>query len=305
MPARVLTLVGVAVALGMSALWFTGGLDDLARWAAARQREVQNAMAGALRALRAAEPGALLALMAVAFTYGFAHAAGPGHGKVVIGGYGMARRVPILRLSAIALVSSLAQATTAIALVYGGVFLLNLSREHVVALAEVQLAFVGHVLIGLIGLWLVWRGLRGLMRQRAPCAVVTAGGRHHNRDDICDHCGHRHAPSIDEVAAMTNWREAAAIVAGIAARPCTGALFLLVLTWRMGLEAAGIAGVYVMGLGTAAVTVAVATASVLVREGALGTAGRLVGLRAALPVLELAAGAVIAFIAFQLAIRTL
>ncbi len=310
MPTRILTLAGVAVALGLAALWLSGGFDDLARWAAARQREVQNAMAGALRALRGGEPGALTALMAVAFTYGVAHAAGPGHGKVAIGGYGVARRITMLRLSTLALVSSLAQATTAVVLVYGGVFALNWSRERVVALAEVQMAFVGNVMIGLIGLWLAWRGLRGVMRQRAPVAVAAGAGHHHHdhhhgHDAHCDHCGHRHGPTLDEAAGVTTWREAAAIVAAIAARPCTGALFLLILTWRMGLETAGIAGVYVMALGTAVVTVTVAALSVLAREGTLGTAGRFTGLRTALPVLELAAGAVIAFVAFQLALRTL
>jgi nickel/cobalt transporter (NicO) family protein len=301
MPTRILTAAGLAAVLAVAALWFWGGFNDLAQWAAARQREVQNTMAGALRALRGGEPGALMALMAVAFSYGFVHAAGPGHGKVVIGGYGVARRVPIFRLSAIALAGSLAQATTAVVLVYGGVFLLDWSRDHVVALAEVQMAVIGNVLIGLVGLWLVWRGLRGVLRPREAVAAVAG----HQHSDLCDHCGHRHGPSIDEVSRLTSWREAAAIVVAIAARPCTGALFLLILTWRMGLEAAGIAGVYVMGLGTAAVTVTVAAMSVLAREGTIGTAGRFAGLRTALPVLELTAGAAIAIVAFQMAVRTL
>ena len=75
---RVMALTGLAVGLALMALWLSGGLAGIERWAAAQQREVQNLMAGALTRLRAAEPGALWSLMGLCFAYGFVHAAGRG-----------------------------------------------------------------------------------------------------------------------------------------------------------------------------------------------------------------------------------
>ena len=296
---RAVLLIAALGVVGLAAwLWGFGGAGDVARWAADGQREVQQGMAGYLRRLRAGDWAALSGLWGLCFAYGFFHAAGPGHGKLLIGGYGLGAQVPVMRLSGLALASSLAQAGTAVALVYAGVFVLGLTRQAMVGVAERIMAPASYGAIALVGLWLVWRGLR---RWRRVGRSVSAHGHSHFGDGPCPSCGHRHAPTPEEAAHVRSWREALALVAAVAIRPCTGALFLLILTWRMGLDMAGIAGAFIMGLGTASVTVAVAIASVTLRAGLLARLAGGQGRAArALPLIEMAAGAAIAALALQL-----
>lgn len=301
----------VIVALALAAiaalaiwLWGMGGADDLSRWAANGQRDVQNAMAGLLRRLRGGDPAALGGLMAVCFAYGFFHAAGPGHGKLLIGGYGLGRRVPLLRLSGLAVASSIAQALTAIAMVYAGVLLLDLTRTQMVDTAERVLAPASFAMVALVGLWLMLRGAR---RFRAG-----PGAGHHGHDHHHDHdheaecgCGHAHGPTPEQAVEVRSLRDAAVLIGAVAIRPCTGALFLLILTWQMEIRMAGILGALVMGLGTASVTVAVAILSVVLREGTLMQLGGGARSLRALSMIEIAAGAVVALVAGQLALSTL
>ncbi|OAN70870.1 hypothetical protein A8B83_12665 [Rhodobacteraceae bacterium EhC02] len=301
-----LLLLGGLAALAVW-LWGMGGMTALERWAADGQRDAQNAMAGLLRRLKAGDAAALSALLGFCFAYGFFHAAGPGHGKVLIGGYGLGRRVPVGRLAGLAVASSLAQAGTAVALVYGGVFLLDWSRERMVDTAEAWLAPLSYVLIGLVGLWLLLRGGRKFWQQRAGVAMTAKVHDHHHHDhghdhghDHCESCGHAHGPSIEEAAQVRSLRDALMLIAAVAVRPCTGALFLLILTWRMGIDAAGIAGAFVMGLGTASVTVLVAVLSVSARESALAQVAGGPSMARALSLIEIAAGALVVLVAAQL-----
>jgi ABC-type nickel/cobalt efflux system permease component RcnA len=347
---RTLMLTGLGLVAGLGLLWLTGALDGLASWLATAQRGAQEQLAAAIRALRAGDPGALMAFWAVCLAYGVLHAAGPGHGKLIIGGYGVARQVPVGRLAGLALVSSLAQAAVAVALVYALVAVLGLTRGALETAAEDWVTPVGHAMIAGLGLWLVWRGIGGLRRKAvaggrpsALMSVATPGPGHdtrhdahgrdhhhhdhnhnhnhnHDHDHSHDHdhnqdhhadthvhgpdCGHAHGPSIEQVAGVRSFRDAAALVAGIALRPCSGALFVLILTWQLGIGMAGVIGAFVMGLGTAAVTVGVAVMAVWAREGAFAALpqGRVAQ---AVPLVELVLGGMIAAAALGLLAQSL
>jgi nickel/cobalt transporter (NicO) family protein len=282
---RGLSLLGLAVALGLAGLWASGALAALGPALAEAQRAAQERLAGAVRALRGGEAGALAALLGLCFAYGVLHAAGPGHGKALLGGYGVARRVPVLRLSALAVAGAAGQAAVAVALVYGLVAVLGLAGRQVAEGGGAWVTHGGNLMVAALGGWLFWRGVRGMGQ----------GGRVHRHDPEHAHgpgCGHSHGPTADEAAAVGSLREAALLVGGIAARPCSGALFLLVLTWQLGIGAAGVAGAFAMGAGVAAVTVGVAALAVWSREGVLAALPG-AGIARVLPAIEATLGAVL------------
>jgi ABC-type nickel/cobalt efflux system permease component RcnA len=300
---RPFLILGLVLVLGLVALWLTGEFAVVQTWLLDQQRNVQNRLAGAVRALRGGQPGALLALLAVCFGYGVLHAAGPGHGKLLIGGYGVAQRVRLAPLAGIALLASLAQAAVAIALVGAGVLALGWTRERLVDVSEQVMAPVGTAAIALVGLWLMVRGI-----QAMRAAGQGAGHDHHHDHVHDDSCGHAHGPTLSDMDNVTSWRDAAFLIGGIALRPCTGALFLLILCFGLGIGAAGVAGTFAMGLGTACVTVAVAALAVWAREGAFASlpgAGLGSRMAAAIPVVQVLAGGGIAAIAGLLLTQTL
>ncbi|WP_282120683.1 nickel/cobalt transporter [Ruegeria atlantica] len=312
-------IIPVAISIGLL-LWFwgSGGFDHLAAWAAGEQREFQNQIARSLRAARAEQPEAVATLLTVCFAYGFFHAIGPGHGKVLIGGYGLGRNVAFLRLSAISLLSSLGQAVTAVVLVYAGILVFQMSRASLVDTTERVMAPISYGAIAAIGLWLIFRSIRSFARRHRSEKAHhhehkhdhhhphDEDHKHHDHDHgVCADCGHRHGPTADEVAQVGSLREAALLIAGIAARPCTGALFVLILTWQMGIAMVGIAGAFAMALGTATVTTLVGWTSFGLRGGLLASASATRFASVLAPTIELVAGLLIAVIASGLLLRAI
>ncbi len=215
-------------------------------------------MARALRAIRDGEPRALWLLCSATAAYGIVHAIGPGHGKVLLGGAAFASGATFRRLAVLTLASSLAQSVTAILLVGILVFGVRIGAGDAADLTETWLAPLSLVAIGAIGALLIWRGLRAFGR------LATVKSDSHS----CG-CGHSHGPSVQDVTSLETFRDALALIASIAIRPCTGALFVLVIAARFDAFAAGCLAVLAMGLGTASFNLIVAGGGTLARRFAL------------------------------------
>lgn len=285
---RLLIIACLAVLVAVS-LYLAADFSRLAEWAANAQRGFQNQMATAIRGLRTGEPGAYAALLSATLAYGFVHALGPGHGKYLVGGVGLGTSVTTRRLIGLAISSSLAQAIWAILLVYGGFYVIEVSAHQVQAAAEEALAPASYVAIACIGLTLVWRGVRSLQNASKS-----------GHETASSNCGcHSHAPTIDEAAQVKSLRDATALVLSIAIRPCTGAIFLLVIAWQMDLRLPGAIAVLAMGLGTAMLTSLVAMSSIAAR-GAVFASTNVYRLNFAFPAIQICTGTLIALTSFSL-----
>lgn len=303
---RVIALVAIVFLISI----FASGADHaLAQWALSGQRTAQDAIAGGLRALRVGEGAALAGFLLVCFGYGFFHAVGPGHGKLLIGGYGAARAVGPVWLSSIALFASLAQGLSAIVLVGAGLWIWQVGRAQMTDLADRFLAPLSFGAIALIGLWLVWRGVAGLRAlARAHRPEPLHAHRHHHppaHGAICATCGHAHLPDPAKIAAAAGWRDMALLIGAIAIRPCTGALFILILTAQMGMFAIGVAGTMAMAIGTATVTIVVALGAVTLRRGLLEGMIESPAAARVQRLIEIGVGGVIAILAARIALAAL
>lgn len=294
---RLMAVVAV-IMLSAGAVFFALDMTALVQWAAERQREFQNAMAGAIRGLRTGQPGAWSALLAAAVAYGFVHAVGPGHGKYLIGGLGLGSSVSTTRLVTIALLSSLAQALWAVTLVYGGFSLLSYTAHQLTAFTETVLAPISYLAVALVGLMLFWRGLRSFLSRDTSWRRQDHGH--------CSGCGHAHAPAPEDVAKLTSLSDTVALIASVAIRPCTGAIFLLIIAWQMDIKLAGAVATIAMGLGTAGLTTMVAVSSVAARGVTLASAKGLGTVSTALSALQAVSGVLIiwfSMLLFGVAVR--
>jgi ABC-type nickel/cobalt efflux system permease component RcnA len=257
-------------------------------WIAAQQRDFYQALTAALGKLRT-DNNAFFVLGSLSFLYGIFHAAGPGHGKVVISSYVLANERQVRRGILLSFASAMVQAAVAVAFVLVAQLLLNMT-SFAMSDAANWIGIASYGLVALLGLWLVVRKLFGWGHSHGHKVDLAGKARahlhqhhDHDHDHDHDHEGHEHAHHVvTPDQARGDWREQLGVVLAVGARPCSGALVVLVFALSQGLLAAGIAAVFLMGLGTAITVAILATLAVSAKGLALRLAGSNGGLAAGL-----------------------
>lgn len=235
-----------------------GLFSDFFRWVAAQQSAFYQELTGAVRDMKQ-NGSAFWTLISLSFLYGVFHAAGPGHGKVVMSSYVLANRETAKRGAVLCLLSSLLQALVAIGVISILAILFN-ATSLVITDASRLLEVGSYVLVTVLGAYLVFKAIRGLLSAQ-PASHDHHHGHHHDHQHSHDHdhhhdencgCGHAHAPS-PELAdqAKGSVKAAVAAIFSVGLRPCTGALIVLVFALAQGLFWAGVLSALAMGLGTA------------------------------------------------------
>ena len=272
-------------AIGATESGVPGGAFGL--WLVSEQARFTQAMTAALRETRT-QTAAFWSLAALSFGYGVFHAAGPGHGKAVMASYMVANERALSRGLILTFGAALLQAFVAIALVVVLRFIVGATAIRMANTAQ-AIEFASYGIVALLGAWLVWRKGRAffatLAAQMRPAPALAfaspVGGRQsafvceavnegHVHDASCAHC---HAPDPATLGADFSWGPALGAMAAAGARPCSGAIVVLVFALAQGLFWVGVAASLFMALGTALTTGALAMIAVYAKKFAM----RLVG----------------------------
>ncbi|GLQ08623.1 hypothetical protein GCM10007913_05550 [Devosia yakushimensis] len=253
-------------------------------WLQEQQRHFYGAMNASLAALRT-DWTAFWLLGGLSFLYGVFHAAGPGHGKVVISSYMLANETQVRRGVILSVISAMIQSLVAVLFVLVAAGILGMTS---IAMGDAAnwIGIVSYGLVALLGLWLIARKIFGWghshhhhqqpddMAKKAHAHLHEHdehehhhhhdhdhGHDHHDHDEH-GHDHHDHQHIVTPEAASGTWREQLGVVLAVGLRPCSGALVVLVFALSQGLLAAGIVAVFLMGAGTAITVAALATLAV-------------------------------------------
>jgi ABC-type nickel/cobalt efflux system permease component RcnA len=286
-----------------------GPFPILMQWINVHQQEFYRSLTKVLETMRH-DPGKAWWLVGISFIYGIFHAAGPGHGKAVISSYMLANEIALRRGVVLSFLSAMIQAITAILLMTLAFLVLRGTSWSVTDTAW-AVEIVSYAMVVGFGLWLLWRKLASLWRSRGRKVPVMAslsaanahdaarahGGhehaahyQHHHGHagqnsryhrahthadgEICDICGHSHAPDPAVLGGERfDWKTAWTAMTAVGLRPCSGALIVLTFAFLNEIYAGGLASVFAMALGTAITVSLLATLAVTAKNVAVRISG--------------------------------
>ncbi len=208
------------------------------------QRALRELLAEAVERSAAGAAG-LPALLGLAFAYGLLHALGPGHRKLALAAYFIARPARPIQGVAAGLSVALLHAASALLAIYGLYYLFERTVTTAFAAVSSILELGSYAAITLVGLVLLILAVRDVLRRGNQSGRPGADGK-----------------------------KLAAIILGSGMVPCPGTALILIFCLSQGLPGLGALAALAMSLGMAVVTVSVSLAAIFGKRGLLAALDR-------------------------------
>lgn len=179
-------------------------------------------------------------LLTGAFFYGVLHAIGPGHGKFIVATYLSTNKESETAARMVPLLGSLMQGVSAILFVFILAVGFNLASGDL-SESRWYVEKISAVLIGGFGAYIIWRAVKSLQPRALRIRSLT-----HVHDAQCG-CAHHGVG----VSTQGDWKTRLGVILAIGARPCSGAIMILLFSNALGIVTWGMAAVMTMAFGTA------------------------------------------------------
>lgn len=233
------------------------------------QKVFNSELSGSLNALNNNQTKAGLTLVFISFLYGVFHAVGPGHGKFILTSYLSLEKTKLNQAMKITFASALVQGLVAVSLVTVIVVIFALSRQYFnLTLKWVERgSFAMMILLGLYWCYQVFKETKKVSKpkiksirfsqqvvqqpivQKIPQKRPLVQHTYHIHDEHCG-CGHKHLPTSNEMQKAKDWKTQLMLILSIGARPCSGAILVLFLSYTLELYVWGVISALVMAIGT-------------------------------------------------------
>lgn len=259
------------------------------------QRELNRFLSGKLRESR--ETGSNLAAIAVlvaSFFYGVLHAAGPGHGKMVVASYFTAKRAPLK--TGILMGSVIAATQAVVAILVVALLAVVIGRSQLQVMNDANwLELASYAIIFAMGAYMTFCALTGreaFAHDHGPAASTFDGpataahhdthGHGHGAHGHDDHGHHHHGHHHDHGDARQSWlarlagrmlgRDGEVIAVGIVSgvRPCSGSILVLLFALANGVFLLGIAAALFIAFGVAITISVLGIATIVLRRAITG-----------------------------------
>lgn len=252
------------------------------QWCLATQITLHRYLVMYLLQLNNHEYSGGLRLLTGAFFYGVLHAIGPGHGKFIVTTYLSTNKESLFAARAVPFIGSLMQGVSAILFVFILVVGFNLASGDL-STSRWYVEKISAVMIGFFGVFVIYQACKHLRPRRM---FISSLKPLHAHDERCG-CGHH---GVGASLAQADWKTRLGVVLAIGARPCSGAIMILMFANTLGIVSWGIAAVMTMALGTALSILGLSLAVRYARERTVAFFGDSAGNGWIMPAVKIAGG---------------